>query len=179
MAEHKMRYLATRQAGDPLPEEENKPEADGENSGEANRPLANDDHKESAKAIGDVFGIPGSRSGKEKDDIWVKKEYLLFDLDGTLTDPKLGITTCVQYALKAFGIDEPDLDRLEPFIGPPLLDSFKEFYGFDDEKAQAAIEKYRERFRDKGIFENEIYRGVPDMLKKLKQRGLHLGVASS
>ena len=121
----------------------------------------------------------GYRSKKEKDDIWVKKEYLLFDLDGTLTDPKVGITTCVQYALKTFGIDEPDLDKLEPFIGPPLLDSFKEFYGFDDEKAQAAIEKYRERFRDVGIFENEIYRGVPEMLKKLKQRGLHLGVASS
>ena len=55
-----------------------------------------------------------------KDEIWQKKEYLLFDLDGTLTDPKLGITTCVQYALKDFGIEEPDLDKLEPFIGGQL-----------------------------------------------------------
>ena len=57
------------------------------------------------------------------------KKYLLFDLDGTLTDPKIGITTCVQYALHSFGIEEPDLDKLEPFIGPPLRDSFMEFYG--------------------------------------------------
>ena len=119
------------------------------------------------------------KTAQDKDEIWVKKDYLLFDLDGTLTDPKLGITTCVQYALKSFGIDEPDLDKLEPFIGPPLKDSFMQFYGFDDEKADAAVEKYRERFKDKGIFENEVYRGIPQMLKRLKARGLHLGVASS
>ena len=62
-------------------------------------------------------------------------QYLLFDLDGTLTDPKPGITRCVQYALRKFGIDEPDLDKLEPFIGPPLSDSFREFYGFDEQMA--------------------------------------------
>lgn len=117
--------------------------------------------------------------GRGKDEIWVKKDYVLFDLDGTLTDPKQGITKCVQYALQSFGIEEPDLDKLEPFIGPPLKGSFQEFYGFDDEKADQAVEKYRERFRDVGIFENEIYRGIPEMLKKLKMRGLHLGVASS
>ena len=60
---------------------------------------------------------------------------VLFDLDGTLTDPKIGITTCVQYALHSFGIEEPDLDKLEPFIGPPLRDSFMEFYGFTAEQA--------------------------------------------
>ncbi len=107
------------------------------------------------------------------------KEYLLFDLDGTLTDPKLGITTCVQYALKAFGIEEPDLDKLEPFIGPPLRDSFMKYYGFTKEQAEEAVAKYRERFQDIGIFENEIYGGIPRMLKKLKEKGMHLAVASS
>lgn len=107
------------------------------------------------------------------------KEYLLFDLDGTLTDPKVGITTCVQYALKAFGIEESNLDKLEPFIGPPLKNSFMEFYDMTDEQAEAAVEKYRERFRDIGLFENEVYIGIPEMLKKLQKKGMHLAVASS
>ena len=107
------------------------------------------------------------------------KEYLLFDLDGTLTDPKVGITTCVQYALKEFGIDEPDLDKLEPFIGPPLKDSFKEFYGFSDEDAEKAVEKYRERFSEIGLYENDVYEGIPQMLRLLQSRGMYLAVASS
>lgn len=107
------------------------------------------------------------------------KKYLLFDLDGTLTDPKVGICTCVQYALASFGIEEPDLDKLEPFIGPPLKDSFMEFYSMNEEQAEQAIEKYRERFRDKGIFENNIYRGIPAMLKELHAKGMVLAVASS
>lgn len=106
-------------------------------------------------------------------------DYLLFDLDGTLTDPKIGITTCVQYALASFGIEEPDLDKLEPFIGPPLKDSFMEFYGFDEQKAEQAVAKYRERFKDTGIFENKVYQGIPEMLKKLKEAGKRLAVASS
>lgn len=107
------------------------------------------------------------------------KQYLLFDLDGTLTDPKEGITTCVQYALAAFGIDEPDLDKLEPFIGPPLKDSFMEFYQMTEEQAEAAIEKYRERFRDTGIFENEVYGGIYDLLRTMKAAGMHMAVVSS
>lgn len=107
------------------------------------------------------------------------KKYLLFDLDGTLTDPKVGICTCVQYALSSFGIEEPDLDKLEPFIGPPLKESFMNFYGFDEEKAEAAIAKYRERFSTVGLFENEIYEGIPRMLKALSAQGMFLAVASS
>ena len=64
-------------------------------------------------------------------------DYILFDLDGTLTDPKAGITGCVQYALHKLGVEEPDNDKLEPFIGPPLADSFREFYGFDEKKDTA------------------------------------------
>ena len=106
-------------------------------------------------------------------------QYLLFDLDGTLTDPKLGITSCVQYALRKFGIEEPSLDRLEPFIGPPLADSFQEFYGFDEQKAAEAIRYYRERFSTVGLFENEIYPGIAEMLAHLKKSGKTLAVASS
>ena len=107
------------------------------------------------------------------------KNYLLFDLDGTLTDPREGICTCVQYALASFGIEEPDLVKLEPFIGPPLKDSFMKYYGMDHTQAQAAVEKYRERFQDTGIFENKLYDGIPEMLRTLNSRGMFLAVASS
>ena len=106
-------------------------------------------------------------------------QYILFDLDGTLTDPKIGITSSVQYALRALGIEEPSLDKLEPFIGPPLADSFREFYGLDEEQPAAAVEKYRERFKDQGIYENEIYPGIAEMLAALKAGGKTLAIASS
>ncbi|MEZ3517640.1 MAG: HAD family hydrolase [Lachnospiraceae bacterium] len=106
-------------------------------------------------------------------------KYILFDLDGTLTDPKIGITRSVQYALYALGIDEPSLDRLEPFIGPPLADSFREFYGLNEEQIAVAIAKYRERFAQQGIYENEIYPGISEMLAELKRKGKILAIASS
>ena len=107
------------------------------------------------------------------------KKYLLFDLDGTLTDPKIGITTCAQYALRHFGIEEPDIDKLEGFIGPPLADSFQQFYGFNEKQVQEAIQAYRERFNTIGLYENEIYPGFPEMLARLKNAGKKLAVASS
>lgn len=105
--------------------------------------------------------------------------YLLFDLDGTLTNPKEGITKCVQYALRALGIDEPDLDNLTPFIGPPLRQSFMEFYHLDEAQALYAVEKYRERFSTVGLFENFPYPGIAAMLQQLRERGKILAVASS
>jgi phosphoglycolate phosphatase len=105
--------------------------------------------------------------------------YLLFDLDGTLTEPKEGITRSVQYALKAMGIDEPDLDKLVPFIGPPLVDSFMRFYGLTEDQAHQAVEKYRERFEPVGIFENRVIDGIPELLNVLKSQGKILAVASS
>ena len=107
------------------------------------------------------------------------KNYLLFDLDGTLTDPKEGICTCVQYALASFGIEEPDIDKLTPFIGPPLKDSFMQFYDMDEQQAESAVAKYRERFQDQGIFENRLYEGIPKMLETLNSKGMFLAVASS
>lgn len=109
----------------------------------------------------------------------MRYQYLLFDLDGTITDPKVGITTCVQYALEHFGIHEPDNDKLEPFIGPPLQDSFEQFYHMDAETAKQAVAKYRERFQTVGLYENEIYDGMAELLKTLKEGGCRLAVASS
>lgn len=104
---------------------------------------------------------------------------ILFDLDGTLTDPKEGITKSVQYALIHFGIEEPNLDHLIPFIGPPLLQSFMEFYGFEEAVAKAAITRYRERFSTVGIFENSVYDGIKEMLEQLQQKGKILTIATS
>ncbi|MBQ4160271.1 MAG: HAD-IA family hydrolase [Clostridia bacterium] len=105
--------------------------------------------------------------------------YILFDLDGTLTDPKEGITKCVQYALAACGIDEPNLDNLLSFIGPPLVDEFMRVYGFSKEKAEFALAKYRERFPAKGLYENKIYPGAAQMLAALKQSGRKIALATS
>lgn len=105
--------------------------------------------------------------------------YVLFDLDGTLTDPKEGICKSVQYALCAQGIEEPDLNKLEPFIGPPLKKSFQEFYGMDEAAANTAVAKYRERFEKTGLYENEIYPGMKEFLAALRKKGVRLAVASS
>ena len=105
--------------------------------------------------------------------------YLLFDLDGTLTNPQEGITKCVQHALRAFGIEEPDLEKLIPFIGPPLIQSFMEFYTMSEEDARKAVAVYRERFSTVGLFENFPYPGIADMLAELKAQGKILAVASS
>ena len=96
--------------------------------------------------------------------------YILFDLDGTLTDPKEGITKCVQYALKYFGI-EADTEDLVDFIGPPLLESFQKYYHLDDEQGHMALKKYRERFSDIGIFENGVYSGIAEAASNIKSTG--------
>ena len=106
-------------------------------------------------------------------------QYILFDLDGTLTDPMVGITTSVQYALAHMDIHEPDIHRLKPFIGPPLEQSFSQFYGMDSVQAKMAVEKYRERYKDIGIYENLLYPGITQLLENLKKAGFKLAIASS
>ena len=105
-------------------------------------------------------------------------KYILFDLDGTLTDPKEGITKSFQYALKHFGIDE-ELVNLEKFIGPPLHDSFRDDYNFDDEKVEEAVTKFREYFAETGILENKIFPNVKEILEYLYESGKVLLLATS
>lgn len=104
---------------------------------------------------------------------------VLFDLDGTLINSEEGITKSVQYALKSFDIEEPDLAKLKCFIGPPLELTFQEKYHFSKEEAWKAVEKYRERYHVKGIIECCPYDGVEEVLKSLKEKGYLLAVASS
>ena len=92
---------------------------------------------------------------------------MLFDLDGTLTDPQEGITNSIKYALEYYKIQEKSYDRLLSFIGPPLMESFEKYYGFTKEKAFEAVLKYREYFNEKGMFENRLIDGIEDVLKKL------------
>lgn len=109
----------------------------------------------------------------------MKYKYIFFDLDGTLTDPQEGITNCVRYALEYYGINETDYSKLMRFIGPPLVYSFQEYYGFDKTKALEAVEKYRERFSSIGLFENKVYDGIYELLQTLTDSGHLLVLATS
>ncbi|MBP5197908.1 MAG: HAD hydrolase-like protein [Lachnospiraceae bacterium] len=106
------------------------------------------------------------------------KKYILFDLDGTISDSAEGITKSVQYALSKVGIEENDLDKLKVFIGPPITESFPEFYGLNEEQTTEAVKYYRERYNETGKYENKLYDGMALMLKRLKDNGFHLAVAS-
>lgn len=105
-------------------------------------------------------------------------QTILFDLDGTLIDPKLGITSAVQYALARFGINE-DREALTPFIGPPLHDSFKNYYNFSEKKTLEAIQYFREYYLPKGMYESTVYRGIPELLTKLKKAKKKLYVVTT
>lgn len=106
-------------------------------------------------------------------------EYIFFDLDGTLTDPAEGITNSFVYALKQFGMEIPSFETLCTYIGPPLVTTWKEKYGFNDERAAEGVKKYREYFAEKGLFENRVYEGIPELLQKLKDAGKKLYIATS
>ncbi len=108
-----------------------------------------------------------------------KYSYVLFDLDGTVTDPEEGITKSVQYALQHFSIEVQERRELYKFIGPPLKDSFMEFYGFTEQQAGEALLKYRERFEVTGWRENVVYAGMEKLLRHLRRRGKRIMLATS
>lgn len=104
-------------------------------------------------------------------------KYLFFDLDGTLTNPVEGITNCIKYALESYGVSVEDKYALKRYIGPPLSVTFSEY--FEGEQIQEAVAKYRERYNVYGWCENEPYPGIADALKRLKDAGFRVCMATS
>lgn len=109
----------------------------------------------------------------------MKKKYVLFDLDGTLTDSQDGIMNAIEYALESYGIQVKERDSLRPFLGPPLSESMQKYCGFDRVKAVEAVETFREYYNTRGKFENKVYPGVESMLKAVQEAGCRLYVATS
>lgn len=108
----------------------------------------------------------------------MKYQYILFDLDGTIINSSKGVTNSVQYALNKVGIAENNISNLTRFIGPPLEHSFTEFYSLKEEKIQEAITHFRDNYSTKGIMENELYDGIVNVLKTLKENGASIGIAT-
>ena len=109
----------------------------------------------------------------------MKYKNYLFDLDGTLTDPGLGIKNSIRYALGKAGLPSLEEATLDLFIGPPLLDSFQKYCGATPDEAKELVRLYREYFSVTGLFENEVYRGVPELLEDLCRRGAKVFLATS
>ncbi len=105
---------------------------------------------------------------------------ILFDLDGTVTDPYEGITASILYSLEYFPeIRTPGKEELKTFIGPPLSDSYRRYFGMSEQEAGEAVERYREYYREKGIFENRLYDGMKELLSAIKNSGKSIYLATS
>jgi phosphoglycolate phosphatase len=106
-------------------------------------------------------------------------EAVLFDLDGTLTDSAPGLVSCIGYALDELGIEPPDAETMRTFLGPPLWVTFRDHFGLDEEQVVRAIELYRERYHDTGMFENTVYDGIRDTLQALRDANIRMAIATS
>jgi phosphoglycolate phosphatase len=106
-------------------------------------------------------------------------EAVLFDLDGTLTDSAPGLVSCIGYALDELGIEPPDAETMRTFLGPPLWVTFRDHFGLDEEQVVRAIELYRERYHDTGMFENTVYDGIRDTLEALRDANIRMAIATS
>lgn len=105
--------------------------------------------------------------------------YVIFDFDGTVADTGEGILRSLQYSFEQMGREIPDMSDLKRFIGPPVYYSYTHFYGVGEDEVEAYIRKYRERYKEKGIYECRLYDGMKELLFELKCRGVKLGIASS
>jgi phosphoglycolate phosphatase len=108
-----------------------------------------------------------------------KYDAVLFDFDGTMIDSSRGIFQSLIYALKCGGVDEPDEATLRKFIGPPIYDSFKNLFHFSEDKIEFEIQKYREHYSAGGLYEYDVYDGIPELLKVLHDNGIKTATASS
>ena len=106
-------------------------------------------------------------------------DYVIFDFDGTVADTGEGILKSLQYSFVAMGDPAPELKDLEKFIGPPVYYSYNHFYGVPEEKVDLYVKKYRERYREKGIYESKVYEGLVELINSLKENGIKVGIASS
>ena len=106
-------------------------------------------------------------------------DYLIFDFDGTVADTGEGILKSLQYSFVAMGDPEPELSDLKKFIGPPVFYSYTHFYGISEDRVDLYVKKYRERYREKGIYESKVYDGLKDLLVSLKEKNIKVGIASS
>ena len=106
-------------------------------------------------------------------------DYIIFDFDGTVADTGEGILKSLQYSFEAMGDPVPDLSDLEKFIGPPVYYSYTTFYGISEDKVDLYVKKYRERYREKGIYESKVYLGVKELIIFLKEKNVKIGIASS
>jgi phosphoglycolate phosphatase len=105
--------------------------------------------------------------------------HIFFDLDGTLTNPRLGIGNSLKYALRQMQIDEYSGEILERFVGPPLQESFKNLFGLNERNTQLAVEHFRTYFGEKGLYENEPYIGILELLQELHFSGKRIYVVTS
>ena len=106
-------------------------------------------------------------------------KYMLFDLDGTITDSREGIIKCVEYALNAAGVPIPPMGKMYQFMGPPLVDGFQNIMGMSYEEAVEATRKYRERYSVTGLYENKLFDGIDEVLKTLHEKGYQVILATS
>ena len=109
----------------------------------------------------------------------MKYKIAIFDLDGTITDSGSGIINSIRYALEKYGLPVPEEKVLRTFIGPPLKEQFQAVCGLNEEESARMVDAYREYYTEKGIFENSVYSGVPEMLERLKESGVRILMATA
>ena len=108
-----------------------------------------------------------------------KYEAVLFDFDGTVADTGEGMFNSIQYAVNSLGFEPLSEETLRTFVGPPVYDSFKRVLGADDETVRLAVEKYREGYAEKGIYEFRLYDGILELFSELKANGIKVALASA